>query len=461
MNEKIKTADKSDFSKGSVSGAIMRLALPMAFAQLVNVLYTVISKIYLGNLPGAMHLALSGVGVTLPIIFLITSVSALCGTGGGPLFAISRGKGDDKEAEHIMGNCFTMLVSFGLIMTAIVLVFRTPLLFLFGASEYTYEFAKEYLTIYSLGSVFVMIGMGMNTFINAQGYGRTAMLTTMIGAVINLILEPIFIFVFDMGVAGAALSTVVAQLCSSIWVLWFLTRKSILRIKLSCMKLQAQRVKKILSLGLSGFIMMLTNTLSIMIANVMLQRHGGDMFVGIMAIINALREIISMPLFGMERGASPVISFNYGAKLYDRVRAAIRFKLKLAVIYAVCATAIIILIPGLLIRVFNSDPELIAAGIPALRIYYGLFIFMVLQMTSQQIFVGLGKTKFAIIFSLLRKAFLVAPLTIILPELGLGTYGVFIAEAISQLVGGLACFLTMYFVVYRRLKKQKNEMENL
>ncbi|MCL2228091.1 MAG: MATE family efflux transporter [Oscillospiraceae bacterium] len=449
-----KGQDRSDFSKGSVSGAIVRLAVPMAFAQLVNVLYTVISKIYLGHLPGAMHLALSGVGVTLPIIFIIGSVSAFCGTGGGPLFAIARGKGDDEEAESIMGNCFTMLVGFGVIVTVLVMIFRTPLLFLFGASADTYEFAKEYLTFYSLGSIFVMITMGMNVFINAQGFGRVAMLTTVIGAVVNLVLEPIFIFALNMGVRGAALSTVAAQMCSAVWVLRFLIGKSILRIKLHRMRLASKRVRGILSLGLSGFIMMLTSSLSQILANVMLQRHGGDIYIGIMAVINALREVVSMPLFGMERGASPVVSYNYGAKLYDRVRAAIKFKVKLAVVYSVFATAVVMLIPGVLVGVFNSDPELIAAGVPALRIYYGLFVFMVLQMTSQNVFVGLGKTKHAIFFSLLRKVFLVAPLTILLPELGMGTYGVFVAEAVSQLVGGLACVGTMYFVVYRRLRPE-------
>lgn len=454
MNEeKINRKDNSDFSKGSVSGAIVRLALPMAFAQLVNVLYTLISKIYLGHLPGAGHLALSGVGITLPIIFLITSVTALCGTGGGPLFAIFRGKGDDEEAERIMGNSFTMLLFFGVIMTVLVLIFMTPLLFIFGASEYTYSFAREYLTFYSLGSIFVMISLGMNVFVNAQGFGKTVMLTTVIGASVNLVLEPVFIFALDMGVRGAALSTVAAQFCSAMWVLRFLVRKSVLKVKLSRMKPQLRRMKKIMALGVSGFIMMLTNTLSVFLANIMLQRHGGDMFVGIMAMIYTLREIISMPFFGLERGAGPVISFNYGAKLYDRVRAAIKFKVRLAVIYSAIATTLIILLPGLLLRAFSNDPALIAAGIPALRIYYGMFVFMVLQMTAQNVFVGLGMTRHAIFFSLLRKAFLVAPLTLILPEMGFGTYGVFMAEAVSQLIGGLACFLTMYAVVYRRLKK--------
>jgi putative MATE family efflux protein len=449
---------KSDFSQGSVPRAIMRLAVPMTLAQLVNVMYSVISKIYLGRLPGAMHLALSGVGVALPIIFLIIAVPALCGTGGGPLFAISRGKGDDTEAEYIMGNTFTMLLILGVLATALVLIFRRPLLFLFGASDDIFPFANAYLTIYSLGSIFVMITLGMNVFINAQGFGRIAMMTVVIGASVNLVLEPIFIFALGMGVRGAALSTVIAQFCSAAWVMRFLTKKAILRIKLSRMKLLGSRVRKIMALGLSGFIMSATNSLSIMIANIMLSRHGGDMYVGIMAVINSLREVIFLPISGLERGASPVISFNYGAGHFDRVRHAIKFKITLMVTYATVAAAVILLIPGALIRIFNSDPTLIAAGIPALRLYFGLFTFMSAMMASQAVFIGLGRAKNAIFFSMLRKVVILSPLMIILPTIGLGTYGVFLAEAVSHLIGGVACFTTMYVVVYRKLLTQEAQL---
>jgi len=454
MEESVK-ANKGDFSQGSVSGAILRLAGPMTLAQLVNVLYSLISKIYLGRLPGAEHLALSGIGVALPVIFIIISVSALCGSGGGPLFAIARGKGDDEEAERIMGNSFTMLLISGVALTALVLIFRRPLLFLFGASEATYDFASEYITIYSLGSLFVMITLGMNGFINAQGFGRTAMMTVVIGASVNLVLEPIFIFALGMGVRGAALSTVIAQFCSALWVMRFLTgKKAILRLKRSSMKLLAKRVRKILTLGLAGFTMTMTTSLSQIVSNVMLQRHGGDMYIGVMAAINALREVITMPIFGMERGASPVISFNYGAKKFERVRRAIRFKVSVVVAYAAVVWAVVMLFPGAIIQMFNSDPALVAIGIPALRIYFALYIFMSLQMASQGVFLGLGRAKNAIFFALLRKAIIVVPLTLILPTIGMGTYGVFVAEPVSQLIGGLASFGTMYFVVYRKLLPQ-------
>jgi len=453
MDRKKVTLDKGDFSQGKISKVILRLALPMTMAQLVNVLYSLISKIYLGRLPGAAYLAISGVGVTLPIIFIVVSVSALFSSGGGPLFAIARGKGDEREAEGIIGNSFTLLLIFGAVLTAAVLIFMTPLLFLFGASENIYPFAREYLTIYSLGSIFVMMSTGMNTFINAQGFGRVAMMSTILGASVNLVLEPIMIFALDMGVRGAALSTVAAQFTSSVWVMWHLIHKLPLRIKLSRMRLMPARVRKILTLGLSGFTMALTSSLTQIVANIMLRRHGGDMYIGIMAIINALREAITMPFFGLERGASPVVSFNYGAKLYDRVREAIKFKFKLAVTYAGFVSAIILLFPGLLLRAFSSDAELIAAGIPAMRIYLGLFVFLTFHMSSQTVFVGLGKAKHAIFFALLRKAFIVAPLTILLPMTGLGTYGVFVAEASAQFISGIACFTAMYVLVYRKLKK--------
>lgn len=447
--------DKGDFSQGSVSRAILRLVVPMTLAQLVNVLYSLISKIYLARLPGVEHLALSGVGVTLPIIYIIMSVAALCGSGGGPLFAIARGKGDDDEAERIMGNAFTMLLFSGIVMTILVLIFRRPLLFLFGASGDTFDFASEYLTFYSLGSLFVIITLGMNAFINAQGFGRIAMLTVVIGAVVNLVLEPIFIFVFGMGVRGAALSTVIAQFCSAIWVMRFLTgKKAILRLKLSRMKLSAKRVRRILTMGLPGFTMITTTSLSQIIANVMLQTHGGDMYIGIMSIINALREVIIMPIFGLERGASPVISFNFGANKFERVRRAIKFKVSVTVLYATFAWIMVMLFPDTIMRIFSNDPELIAAGVPALRVYFAMFIFMSLQMASQGIFLGLGRAKNAIFFALLRKAILVVPLMLILPTLGMGTFGVFVAEPISQVIGGLACFGTMYFVVYKKLLRR-------
>ena len=287
-----------DFSVGSIPRNIISLALPMTAAQLINVLYSVVDRIYLGRLPG--HLALTGLGLTLPIISIVMGFANLCGTGGAPLCSIYRGKGEEEEAERIMGNAFTLLLIFGVAVTGVFLLFRHPLLYLFGASDATYPYAEAYMTIYLLGTVFVMIGLGMNPFITSQGFGRTGMMTVGLGAVVNIVLDPVFIFALDMGVRGAALATVIAQGCSAVWVLKFLTgRKAILRLRLRNLALGAGRVKSIVALGLSGFFMNLTNSLVQVVCNATLQAYGGDLYVGVMTIINSLREVFFMPVQGL------------------------------------------------------------------------------------------------------------------------------------------------------------------
>jgi putative MATE family efflux protein len=370
-----------DFSVGSIPRNIISLALPMTAAQLINVLYSVVDRIYLGRLPG--HLALTGLGLTLPIISIVMGFANLCGTGGAPLCSIYRGKGEEEEAERIMGNAFTLLLIFGAAVTGVFLLFRHPLLYLFGASDATYPYAEAYMTIYLLGTVFVMIGLGMNPFITSQGFGRTGMMTVGLGAMVNIVLDPVFIFALDMGVRGAALATVIAQGCSAVWVLKFLTgRKAILRLRLRNLALGAGRVKSIVALGLSGFFMNLTNSLVQVVCNATLQAYGGDLYVGVMTIINSLREVFFMPVQGLTNGAQPVTGYNYGAGRYSRVRSSIRFSVAVTVGYAAVFWAAAMLFPGLLIRVFNSEPEVVAAGIPALRIYFCLFIPMSLQMAG-------------------------------------------------------------------------------
>ena len=440
-------AQTNDFSKGSISRNILTLAVPMTAAQLVNVLYSVVDRIYLGMLPGSLEL--TGVGVTLPVISIIMGFANLCGTGGAPLCSMHRGRGDQEEAERVMGNSLSLLLLFGVAVTALFLLAKEPMLYLFGASSATYPYADAYMTIYLLGTVFVMIGLGMNPFINTQGFGKVGMMTVCLGAVANIILDPIFIFAFGMGVEGAALATVLSQGLSAAWVLKFLTGpKAILRLRPSCLRLRADRVRKIVSLGLSGFFMNLTNSLVQMLCNATLQNYGGDLYVGVMTIINSLREVVTMPIMGMNNASQPIISYNYGAGKYARVCAGIRFNFAVSVACAALFWAAAMLFPGPLIQIFNRNPQIVEAGIPALRIYFCLFIPMSLQMAGQSIFVSLGRSKQAIFFSLLRKAVINASLTVILP-LWMGTTGVFTAEAVSQLVGGLACSLTMYVTVYR------------
>ena len=429
---------------------ILQMALPMTVAQLINILYNVVDRMYLGKLPG--HLSLTGLGLCLPIISILMGFANLCGMGGAPLCSIHRGKGEDGEAERILGNSFALLLLFGAGLTALGLAFRRPILYLFGASDLTFPYANDYLTIYLLGTLFVMIGLGMNPFINAQGFSRMGMMTVAPGAAVNIVLDPIFIFALDMGVRGAALATVLAQGCSALWVLKFLTgRRALLRLRWNTLRLQAARVRRILALGTSGFVMSMTNSLVQVLCNASLQHYGGDLYVGVMTVINSIREVVSMPVQGITNGCQPVLGYNYGAGEYERVRRGIRFTTVLTVGYSVAAWALVMAVPELLIRIFNDEPELIAAGIPAFRLYFAAFFCMSFQFIGQSVFVGLGRSRSAVFFSLLRKAFIVAPLTLLLPGLGMGVDGVFAAEPVSNVLGGLACLLTMYITVYRRL----------
>ena len=432
---------------------IIYMAVPMTVAQLINILYNVVDRMYLGRLPG--HLALTGLGLCLPIISILMGFANLCGMGGSPLCSICRGQGEDEEAERIMGNSFALLLLFGSALTVLCLIFRRPILYLFGASDVTFPYANDYLTIYILGTLFVMISLGMNPFINAQGFSRMGMMTVAVGAVINIVLDPIFIFLLDMGVQGAALATVISQACSAVWVLKFLTgKRALLKLRLSALRLQVGRVKRILSLGTSGFAMSMTNSLAQVLCNASLEAYGGDLYVGVMTVINSIREIITMPVQGITNGCQPVLGYNYGAGQYERVRQGIRFTTVLTVGYSIAIWAVVMLLPGPLIRIFNNEADLIAAGIPAFRIYFATFFFMAFQFIGQSTFVGLGRSRSAVFFSLLRKAFIVAPLTLILPLVGFGADGVFLAEPISNVLGGLACILTMYFTVYRRLGRE-------
>lgn len=429
---------------------ILQMALPMTVAQLINILYNIVDRMYLGRLPG--HLSLTGLGLCLPIISILMGFASLCGMGGAPLCSIHRGKGENEEAERILGNSFALLLLFGAGLTALGLAFRRPILYLFGASDLTFPYANDYLTIYLLGTLFVMIGLGMNPFINAQGFSRMGMMTVALGAAVNIVLDPIFIFALDMGVRGAALATVLAQGCSALWVLKFLTgRRALLRLRWNTLRLQAARVRRILALGASGFAMSMTNSLVQVLCNASLQHYGGDLYVGVMTVINSIREVVSMPVQGITNGCQPVLGYNYGAGEYERVRRGIRFTTVLTVGYSVAAWALVMAVPELLIRIFNDEPELIAAGIPAFRLYFAAFFCMSFQFIGQSVFVGLGRSKSAVFFSLLRKAFIVAPLTLLLPGLGMGVDGVFAAEPVSNVLGGLACLLTMYITVYRRL----------
>ena len=447
---------RNDFTKGKMSVNILKLAAPMTLAQLINVLYNIVDRMYIGHIPNTGMLSLTGLGLTFPIIMIISAFTRLFGDGGAPLCSIERGRGNLEKAEKIMGNSFTMLLLTGIILTILCQIFKRPLLYAFGASDTTIIYAEGYLSIYLIGSIFVMIGLGMNSFINSQGFARTGMFSVLIGAVSNLLLDPLLIFVFQMGVQGAALATILSQALSAVWVLHFLfSPKAILKLRRSNLKIDFSILKEIVSLGVSGFTMACTNSAVSIACNASLSTFGGDLYVGIMTVINSVREIISMPVSGISSGAQPVLGYNYGAQKNDRVCSGIRFLTAVCIIYTIGVWLLVMLFPTFFIHLFNQDPSLLSEGARCMRLYFMGFFLMSLQRIGQSTFVALGKSKRAIFFSLFRKVVLVVPLVLILPHLfSLGTDGVFISEPISDLLGGGACFITMMFTVYRPLSKQ-------
>ena len=446
----------NDFSQGKVWRRILAQAIPLSVAQLVQLLYNIVDRIYIGHLPGVGSAALTGVGLTFPLVTLIAAFTALFGMGGTPLFSIARGAGEHKRAESVLGCCFSLLLIASVILTILSYAFRRPMMFLFGASEASYPYADAYLRIYLLGTPLVMLSTGLNGFINAQGFPRIGMLTTLIGAALNLLLDPLFIFAFDMGIAGAALATVISQGVSCIWVMRFLTGKLALqRLQRSNLALPLPLVRQITSLGLAGFIMQGTNCLVQISCNATLYAFGGDLYVGVMTVINSVRSILDLPVHGLSSGAQPVMGFNYGAKKYGRVKEAIRFTALCGAGYNILAWLFVLLFPRVLLSIFSSDAQLIEAGAEALKIYFFGFIFMSFQFAGQSTFQALGMARYAICFALLRKAVIVIPLTLLLPRLGLGVYGVFLAEPVSNALGGLCCFTTMYLTVYRKLSARR------
>lgn len=449
---------RNDFSKGSIVKNILKLAVPMTIAQFINVLYNIVDRIYIGRIQENASLALTGLGICLPIISMVMAFANLFGMGGAPLCSIERGRGNESEAEKIMGNSFILLVVSGAVLTVFVLLLKRPMLYLFGASDSTYLYASQYITIYSLGNVFVMISLGMNSFINSQGFGTVGMMTVLLGAVTNIVLDPIFIFTINMGVQGAAFATVISQFLSALWTMQFLAgRKSILRLKISCFKLNVRRIKSITALGLSGFTMSVTNGLVQMVSNASLQHYGGDLYVGVMTVINSVREVVSMPVHGVTNSAQPVMGFNYGAGEYGRVKKAIVFVSAVSIAYTTAVWGLIYLFPGFFIRIFNQDVSLVEAGIPAMRIYYFGFFFMSLQFAGQSIFVALGKAKNAVFFSIFRKVVIVTPLILLIPVIfGSGTDGIFMSEPISNVIGGGACYITMLITVWPELNGKKS-----
>lgn len=448
-----------DFEHGKITDNILRASIPMLVAEVLSLLYNIVDRIYIARIPDVGTTALGAVGLCFPIITIILAFSNLFGSGGAPLFSIERGRKDTKESSMIMNTSFFLICVCALLLMAVGMIFAKPILLLFGSSENGLIYAYPYLMIYLLGTFPSMVSTGMNPFINAQGYATTGMFSVAIGAIANLILDPVFIFVFGLGIRGAAIATVLSQILSAAFVLYFLRKKTELKVRLLSgeeIRYCGRRAKNIISLGTAGFIMQLTNSLVSICCNNVLSTTGGDIYISVMTIISSVRQLVETPIYAMNEGSSPILSYNYGARRPKRVKQAILTMALMIFVYTGAMWSVIILAPHFLIQIFSSDSELIQAAVPALKLYFAAFIFMDLQYMGQTVFKSLNKKKQAIFFSILRKVVIVVPLTYFMPyALHMGTDGVFLAEPVSNVIGGSICFITMLCTVLPELKRME------
>lgn len=453
---------KIDFENGTVTGNIVSAAVPMLVAQLLNLLYNVIDRVYIARIPGIGTTAIGAVGICFPVIVIINAFANLFGSGGTPLFSIYRGRKKDKEATLIMDTSFTLLCAGAIVLMLIGMLFARPILVLFGASDAALVYAYPYLMLYLIGTIPSMLSLGLNPYINAQGYSTMGMLSVTIGAVANLVLDPLFIFVIGYGVRGAAIATVISQCLSAVFVVYFLTRKSELKMRFLKKNELAECMvyaKNIVSLGTASFIMQITNSLVTICCNNVLSVTGGDIYISVMTIVSSVRQLVDTPIHAMNEGSSPILSYNYGAGNPGRVRKAIGILTIMALAYTAVMWSIIIFVPEVLIKIFSSDASLLQDTVPALKQYFAAFIFMDLQYIGQTVFKSMNKKKQAIFFSLLRKVIIVVPLTYIMPyTLHMGTKGVFLAEPVSNVIGGSICFITMLCIVLPELKRMDSKV---
>ena len=431
---------------------LFKLAVPSVIAQIVNMLYNIVDRIYIGHIPGSGSLALTGVGVCLPIIMVVSAFAALVGSGGAPRASIFMGKDDMDSAEKILSGCFTVQIIISAILTAVLLLFGRSMLLTFGASENTIGYAVDYMSIYAVGTIFVQMTLGMNMFITAQGFSKTSMLTVTIGAVCNIILDPIFIFGFGMGVKGAALATIISQAVSCGWVLAFLTgKKTFLRIKKEYLKPVPSIVFPCLALGLSTFVMQSSESVISVCFNSSLLKYGGDLAVGAMTILTSTMQFAMLPLQGIGQGAQPIISFNYGAKNIDRVKKAFHLLLRSAACYSTLLWLLCMLVPQIFISIFTSDADLASYTIWALRIYMAASLLFAVQLACQQTFIALGNAKTSVFLALLRKVLLLIPLIFILPHfVSNPAFGVFVAEPVADTIA-VATTAALFFREYKKL----------
>jgi len=454
---------KQDMGTGSVKKLMVQMAVPALVGQVINLLYNVVDRIYIGHIPEIGGLALTGVGLFTPILMLITASAMLAGAGGAPRAAIAMGRGEKSEAEKIVGNCFTVLLLLAVLLTGVFYFSAPTLLRLFGASDNTLPYAVTYARIYVIGSVFVLIVMGMNPFITTQGFASVSMLTTVIGAVINIILDPILIFVLNMGVAGAAVATVLSQAISAVWILLFLTgKKTILKLTVPNMKLEKHVIMPCLGLGISSFVMVSTESILSISFTSSLSRFGGDVAVGAMTVLTSINQLITMPLSGICQGGQPLISYNYGARKYDRVKEAFFCQFGVCVAYTTVFWAALMLIPNVFAGIFTSDTALVDYTAWALRIFLACGFSVGFQISCQQAFMALGQAKISLVMALLRKVILLIPLIFILPIFFAAenkAFAVFLAEPISDIIAAAVTTFMFFRFFIKMLKDGKAQQQ--
>ncbi len=446
----------TELATGSIGKLFIKLSLPAVLAQIINLLYNLIDRIYIGHIPEEGSFALTGVGVTLPIIMIISAFSSLCGMGGAPKAAISMGQNDYKKANKILGNCFMLTIILSLVLTIIILIFSEKLLFLFGASDNTIKFAQDYINIYAIGTIFVMVSLGLNMFITTQGFSKISMINVIVGAVLNIVLDPIFIFAFKMGVKGAALATIISQAISSILVLRFLlSKKSILKLSFGNLKLDAKIIFPCIALGISPFIMQSTESILSICFNTSLQKYQGDLAVGAMTILTSLMQFAMLPLQGFTQGAQPIISYNFGARNPRRCKETFKILLITCLTYSVVFYALIMTMPKIFAGLFTTDIALIDYTAWALRIYMAVLGIFGIQIACQQTFISLGNALVSLFLAVLRKIILLIPLIYIIPYFTPNNkcLGVFLAEPIADTIAVLTT-ATLFFIIFRKTMKK-------
>lgn len=449
-----------DMGTGSVKKLMVQMAVPAVVAQVINLLYNVVDRIYIGHIPEIGGLALTGVGLFAPILMLLTAFAMLAGSGGAPRAAIAMGQGDKGKAERIMANCFTVLLLLAVVLTVVFYFTAPTLLRLFGASDATLPYAVQYSRIYILGSVFVLIVMGMNPFVTTQGFAKVSMMTTVIGAAINIVLDPIFIFALNLGVTGAALATILSQTVSAVWILKFLTgKKTILKLRPRNMLLVPDIILPCLGLGVSSFVMVSTESILSISFTSSLARYGGDVAVGAMTVLTSINQLVSMPLTGICQGGQPLISFNYGAKKLDRVKEAFLCQFAACVGYTTVFWLLLMLAPRFFAGIFTSDAALVEYTSWALRIFLAGAFSVGFQISCQQTFVALGQAKICLFMACLRKLILLIPLIFILPHFFVNkAFAVFLAEPVSDILAALITTVT-FFTFFRKMLKEGKAAE--